>query len=324
MKAEIHSHPWSTDALLAKAKIWSGRMHEAETNGSEQGIFSAITLELLARAALSNISPILLADEKNWRNLSYAIGENTTAKKFTPSSIGIKEVISRLADYDSKNTLEIQNFCALHFDKRNSEFHSGEMAFIEYESSSWLPRFYQAAEVFLNKAGSNIENFFPEPNHVKSLIDSLSDKAAESVKGNIEAYKRVWQDKAQSEQELESKKAEVWATRQTGHRVACPACKCVALVQGTPTGPVQTKISDDEIQQKQNHIPSSFECIACGLKIVGFSKLVACQLGNTFTSTSSTAPSDFFGLYTEEEIETAVDEARTEVENKFNAPDYND
>lgn len=324
MNEKINSHPWSVDALIAKARLSSERMHSSEASGSDHALWSAITLELLARAALASISPALLADERNWRNLSFAMGISPTAKKFTPISIGIKEVIARLAELDSQTTQEIQNFCAIHFDKRNGELHSGELSFADYRSSSWLPKFYQASQVFLEKASLKIEDFFPDPKHVAALIASLNDKAAESVREDIEAYKKVWAGKAVTERELLAKQAEIWANRQTGHRVKCPACGCRSLLNGTATGPVQTLFDDDEIRQKQTYIPSSFECIACGLKIAGFSKLAACHLGDAFTATTSTEPSEFFGLYTEADIETAVSEAEYKLKRDMYEPDNND
>jgi len=324
MNDQINAHPWSTDALIAKARLCSERMHEAEANGSDHALWSAITLELLARAALSNISPILLADERNWRNLSYALGRSPTAKKFSPVSIGVKEVVARLAEFDPKTTQEIQNFCAIHFEKRNGELHSGELSFMGYGSSSWLPKFYQAAQVFLENADLKVEDFFQDPKHVLDLIASLSDKAAESVRGDIDAYKKVWIDKTDMDRETLSKQAALWASRQAGHRVNCPACACPALVQGTATGSVQTRFHDDEITQKQTQIPASFECIGCGLKIAGFSKLAACQLGDAFTATTSTEPSEFFGLYTEADVETAVSEAEYKLKRDIYEPDNND
>ena len=57
--------------------------------------------------------------------------------------------------------------------------------------------------------------------------------------------------------------------------------------------------------QRQSRIPSSFECIACGLRISGLSKLSACNLGDSFHEKSTYSPAEFFELYTEEELEEA-------------------
>ena len=63
--------------------------------------------------------------------------------------------------------------------------------------------------------------------------------------------------------------------------------------------------------QRQTMLPSAFECIACGLRISGLSKLSACGLGDAFTAKSTYSAAEFFGLYTEEDLE----EARNEMAN---------
>lgn len=323
MASQVESHIWSVEALFTKAQLYAERMSAAESEHGEDALWSAVLLEILARAALAKISPALLADEKNWRNIAFSLGKVTTSKRFNPSSIGIKEVLTRLAEYNSRITQEVVNFCASHFDKRNSELHTGEFAFSKYGSSSWLPQFYQAAEIFLISIDRNLSDLFNDVEHARSLIDSLSDKAAESVRLDIVAYKKVWNDKSGDDQALLRQRASVWATRHMGHRVHCPACDSDALVTGTPTGQVTTRANEDGIEQKQGQLPSSFECVACGLRIAGYSKLAACGLGNLFTATTHVEPSEFFGLYTEADVESAVDEAERSLKNQFE-PDYND
>lgn len=323
MASQIEAHVWSVEALFSKAQIYADRMIAAESETGELALWSAVLLELLARAALSNVSPVLLADEKSWRNISFALGKNPTAKRFNPSSIGVKEVLARLGEFDARVTQEVINFCASHFDKRNSELHSGEFAFAGYGSSSWLPRFYHAAEVFLVSMNRQLSDIFDDVPHIRGLIDSLSDQAAQSVSTDIAAYKKVWADKSEADKELLTQRARLWASRHTGHRVNCPACGCESLVFGTPTGPVTTLADDDGIEQKQGQLPSGFECVACGLRIVGYSKLASCNLGNMFTATTRFEPSTFYGLYTEADIESAVDEAERNFKSQFE-PDYND
>ena len=78
------------------------------------------------------------------------------------------------------------------------------------------------------------------------------------------------------------------------------------------------RVVGDEVVQTQSQLPSSFECIACGLRITGFSKLSACGLGNAFTETSRYPVAEFFNLYTQDEMEDALNQV-PEYE-----PDFND
>jgi hypothetical protein len=66
-------------------------------------------------------------------------------------------------------------------------------------------------------------------------------------------------------------------------------------------------------------LPSAFECVACGLKIAGLSKLSACGLGDAFTATTTLTPAEYFGLYTEQDLDEArASGGEPEYEEDFN------
>lgn len=93
--------------------------------------------------------------------------------------------------------------------------------------------------------------------------------------------------------------------RQSGHREECPACHSLGLLNGDPTGTVDTSIGHDEVIQRQGMPPSTFQCVACWLKISGFSKLSAYGMVNAFTETSSYTATEYFNIYTEVDFEDA-------------------
>jgi len=272
------------------------------------GFWSALSLELLARAALAHISPVLLADTENWRNLVYALGGAPTAKRFSPSSIGTKDVLSRLSELLPAFNQEVASFFAKHVDRRNSELHTGDLAFVSLGTSKWLPNFYQACRILLESMGKNLSDLIADASTAQSMIDSLEDAAAKAVDKDIKAHSQVWANRKEEERQKVLAQATTWATKQAGHRVACPACGSPALVQGKPSGPVTTSVNDGEMEQRQTVLPSSFECIACDLRISGLSKLSSCGLGDAFTAKSTYSAAEFFGLYTEDDLEEARQE----------------
>lgn len=73
MTCAVAVHPWSEEALFGKALLYTERMDSFTADDWQFGFWSALSLELLARAALAHISPVLLADTKNWRNLMHAL-----------------------------------------------------------------------------------------------------------------------------------------------------------------------------------------------------------------------------------------------------------
>jgi transcription elongation factor Elf1 len=146
----------------------------------------------------------------------------------------------------------------------------------------------------------------------------MLDTAAKSVGADVKAHRTIWEQMGAEDQKRAEEQALIWASRRLGHRVTCPACGNPALVQGSAHGPVTTITEEDQIVQKQTMLPSLFECIACGLKISGLSKLSASGLGDAFTATSIFSPAEFYNLHTDEELAEAVAEAEPEFEEDFN------
>jgi len=98
MDNTVSPHPWHSETLYTKALLYMGQMESSIVDEWQYGLWSALCLELLSRAALAHISPILLADLNNWQNINYALGKAITIKKFSPASIQTKEVLSRLKE----------------------------------------------------------------------------------------------------------------------------------------------------------------------------------------------------------------------------------
>lgn len=165
--------------------------------------------------------------------------------------------------------------------------------------------------------GRSLSDLFSDAEGAQAMIDALGDATAKAVNQDIKAHKQVWANKTEAERKTAAAQASVWATRQAGHRVECPACNSLALIQGKPAGPVATSVQEDEVVQRQTMSPSSFECVACGLRILGLSKLSAAGLGDAYTAKSSFTAAEFFRLYTEEELEEARN-ATPEFEEDFN------
>ena len=319
MKSSATSHPWSEESLFSKAQHYVKQMEAHTADDWQFGFWSSLSLELLVRAALAHISPVLLGDSRNnWRNLTFALGKDQTAVRFSPRQVPIKEVLDRLKELVPAFNDEIFGFCIQHMERRNSELHSGELSFEGLGTSEWLPRFYIACNVLVESMDRKLEDLISKPTEAQQVINAFKDAAASTVRRDIAAHKTVWANKNSSERKVASEQATTWATRNTGHRVECPACGSQALLQGTPSGPVTESLVKDDIVQRQTMLPSSFECIACGLRIAGLSKLSSSGLGNAFSAKYTYTAAEFFELYTEDELE----EARREGE-EFE-PDFNE
>lgn len=305
MTVEIPGHEWSEEALFAKAQLYIEQMEACPHDDWQFGFWSALSLEFLARAALAHISPVLLADQHGWNNLAHALGHQPTSQKFLPKSIPAIELFKRLQVLITDFNPEMHAFCIKHTTRRNSELHSGNLEFAGLPTSDWLPKFYWVCDTLLTSMENKLSMLISDSDAAHAMIESLKDESAKAVQKDISAHKQVWVNKSGEEQRMMSLKSETWAVRQLGHRTDCPSCESVALLSGRPGGPVLKAVDDEEAIERQAYVPSSFECIACGLKISGFSKLLACGLGDTFTRTSRWTVAEYYDLHTREELEEA-------------------
>jgi len=289
---------WEPEALFAKPLRYAEQMHQKDPNSWEQLLWSSLSLELLLRAALANVSPALIAEtsNKDWSHLYVALGFSPLGEKYSPKSITTSEVISRLSKIFPEFNKEIESFCTIHTGRRNAELHSGENPFDGVAESSWLPRFYKATEVLLLTMGLGLEDLFDRDvaSTAEKLIAAAADEKAQEAKGVVAAHKKVWETKSEEEQETAKKSAKVWAMKQDGHRIDCPACGSTALLFGEAVSTPQRKLQEDEIEESHENLPTHYECVACGLKITGLSKLSAVGLGDRYKKTYTYDAAEFY------------------------------
>jgi hypothetical protein len=280
---------WSADALHAKALRYADKMIAAPTDSWDHALWSGLCLELLARAALSNLSPALLAETKNdkWSNLAHALGFPPFEQKFSPTSIPMTAVLTRLRTLLPDFDTEMESFCSAHIGRRNEELHSGSVPYDGVNGSSWHGPFYRAASVLLSSMGYTLKDFIgdDQANVAEIEIAAAADEAARAVIGEVQAHQKVWSAKSDNDRIALRTQASAWATRSAGHRVDCPSCGSPAVVVGQPVGEPKQALKADEITETQEHLPHWFQCVACGLKIVGLSRLQVVGLGDRYLNT---------------------------------------
>jgi len=74
--AKPTQHAWSSEALFSKALLYVEEMERYTADDWQFGLWASLSLELIARASLSHISPTLLASRKDWRNVHHALGRS--------------------------------------------------------------------------------------------------------------------------------------------------------------------------------------------------------------------------------------------------------
>lgn len=171
-------------ALYTKALRYIQNMDDYDSDEWEYALWSSLALEFLARAALANVSPALLAEaDKNGSNLYFALGFTPFEERFSPKSISISEVFKRLSAILPEFTKEHESFGVVHTGKRNAELHTGELAFEGVKGSTWQPRFYQTCQMLLTSMSIPLDEFLGEEEAevARKLIEAAADESAKAV-----------------------------------------------------------------------------------------------------------------------------------------------
>lgn len=314
MSIERTPNEWSKESLFAKAQRYFDEMSNCEAGTWQYGFWSALALEMLVRAALASISPALVADGRDWNNILFAVGQQPTAKKFRPKSADISALLVNAEGIFPAFTDEMLGFALAHMSNRNSDLHSGALPFDDVGTSSWLPMFYTVCKCLLGTMGESLESVLDAATakEAESHIQAGKDDAAKAVMKTISAHATIWSKFTPDEKKERESRAVLGSSKHRGHRVSCPACGCVALVYGSAVGTAKRRIDEGCIVETQRMIPTTFECIACELRITGYSKLVACDRGDAFVSEMYYDPVDFFGIDIADEFNRLMGEDNNE------------
>lgn len=291
-------HGWSKDALLTKAQRYVEEMLSHTHDDWRFAFWSALVLELLIRAALAHISPVLLADPKDWNNLYHALGFQPNSNRFTPISIGTTTLLKRLKEIIPDFTNELMNFGVFHIGQRNEELHSGNTPFDSISNPDWLPKYYQTCKILLISMEEDLKMLLGEEQAqaAERIITAAEDKSAQSINRTIQTHKENWEKNSPEEKKNLSDQAKNWATRHNGHRVKCPSCQSDAIITGEAIDAPLKDIKDDLITETQVYLPSRFECVACQLKISGLSYLTSCGLGRTYKAKFTYEPAEYYHI----------------------------
>src|SRR5690606_13996241 len=128
---------WEFDPLFAKAKLYGQRAHDEHLDSALFGFWMSLCTELLARAALAKIHPVLLADPTGEGNMHYVFG---IVPKTNPKSVHAKTVFARCSIFVERFTDQMSAHYLTLADRRNKELHGGEAAFEGIDPASWLPK----------------------------------------------------------------------------------------------------------------------------------------------------------------------------------------
>lgn len=290
---------WDPDPLWAKARLFFERASSCSPEDPQFGLWCSMGLEILARAAVASVSPMLLAEpDPEQKYLLYALKRGSEKN---PKSIAIAKVLNLCDKLFPEFTPEIHTSVSALVSRRNDELHSGNSAFGEYPPSQWLTQFYRACDVLSRMMGESIDTLLTldDAAEAKRILAESSEGMKAKVDKLVGTHKGQFGGKSEEEQKSSAAASKVEADKlshEKYHRVTCPACNSIALVQGETFGKETVAGVGGEIQVRQSVSPRSFTCSACGLKLQGYAELDAAGLGGSYTRTTHYSPEEYYGL----------------------------
>ena len=169
---------WEKEPLLAKARLYFERAFAQNREDPLFGLFCAIGLELLARAAIANVSPTLLAEpDHEQQNLLYALNRGSVSKR---RSIGAARVLKLCHRLFPEFTGEDITAAGALTGRRNDELHSGDAAFAEYSTQHWISGFYHCCNSLATILGENLDRVLgPEEASIATRVLREAEKEVE-------------------------------------------------------------------------------------------------------------------------------------------------
>lgn len=237
------TRPFDHEALWIKAKLFLNRaMDDDSRSFDEQALWAALALELLAKAALARVSPLLIAEpNEEGTNLLIASGLVKGDARFT--SVRAKTLMSRCHK-------AFKPFDQAEADKiirgRNEYLHSSGAGFMAIPPHAWWPRYWAQAAILVTALDRDIEELVGsdrEPTVTKHLERNAKnlEQRTEALIERAKQRRQQWLDGT-----LPAKVAAEWKTSQylsatMSHSEAatCPACESAGLLEGDEVGNVE-------------------------------------------------------------------------------------
>lgn len=291
------SAPYDYEALWLKAKLFLNRaMDENDSRPfDERALWASLALELLAKAALARVSPLLIAEPtEEGTNLLIASGLVEGDARFI--SVRAKTVYSRCHKAfkpfsDSEATKITQ--------ARNEYLHGSAAGFTSIPPEAWWPRYWNLAVILISAMERDVEDL------VGTDRDSIVEAHLLQNKKNIEhrtemlierAKQRLSQHKAGT---LPARVAADWAPGRNlsaglrySEAEACPACGGWGTIEGDEAEDVEVRyeqVADDDFDVAIDVTASSeyFSCSSCGLVLNNYQLLEQAGFEPSFAAEGS-------------------------------------
>ncbi|WP_316779942.1 hypothetical protein [Streptomyces sasae] len=235
--------PFDHEALWIKAKLFLNRaMDDGSRSFDEQALWAALALELLAKAALARVSPLLIAEpNEEGTNLLIASGLVKGEARFT--SVRAKTLMARchkaFKPFDQAEAEKIIN-------GRNEYLHSSGAGFMAIPPHAWWPRYWAQAAILVTALDRDIDELVGsdrEPTVTKHLEQNAKnlEQRTEALIERAKQRRQQWLDGTLPAKVAAEWKTGLYLSATMGHSVTvtCPACESDGLLEGDDVANVE-------------------------------------------------------------------------------------
>jgi hypothetical protein len=297
---------WDFEPLWNKTKLFVARASDEEQDGPLFPFWSILALELLGRAALASVSPVLLADGREGENIFYALGfERTNRPRSVPAATVFRRcavAIDQFTEGDLKGTLAL-------IELRNEELHSGGTPFEKLPTGLWLPDYYRLSQLLLSSFGRELDDLFSEEESsaAQQMIDGAAEKVESEVKQLIADTQRGYErqpdptERARHRGVAETHVKQLFeqsrlSAAAVGKVVPCPSCGAQAWLTGELIRSGEPRVGPEAILTEVIKLPTKFRCFVCGLDLEGHGRLHAAGFGGSYSEDLDEDPASFYDI----------------------------
>ncbi len=288
--------PYDRNALWDKAVLFTNRSQAAREAAAfdEAALWAAFALELLAKAALAKLSPLLVADPvDDGKSLLIAAGVLSEAGSF--KSIPAKGLFSRCARaFPPFNAQE----AGLIAHNRNEHLHSAVLPFAAIPEDKWWQRYWAQAVLLVSAQDRTLEDLVGHTrlaeiervlaeaqdtlmSRLAALIGRAQQRLALTAAGEISA--------AVAKELATATSAHISLTYETPQE--CPACGGAGSLAGEYGQEGSTSYDEDGYAYQDVSVYAEmFTCVRCGLVLDGPEFLAAAGLPEAWEFVQEAVP----------------------------------
>jgi hypothetical protein len=298
--------PYDHEALWSKAKVFLNRAMDPDPVRSfdEQALWASAALEILGKAALARVSPLLIAEPtEEGVNILIATGLIEGTAKFTSVSAStiFKRCQRAFRPFSAADALRFA-------EARNEYLHGSTIGFMTLPPEAWWPRYWALAAILVIAQDREIEELVG-PDRL-SIVGAYLEQNAKNVEHRTEsliarAAQRLAQYRAgtlPAKIQLEwQSNPDLTAGLTYSEAASCPACDSTGTLEGDDSSDMSYTYdpNDDPIDGGPFDVWATvtvpadyFSCPTCHLVLDSYELIEQADLPTTFEAIDDNPPEE--------------------------------